>query len=171
MPDRVEVFDVTCPASTPETEPIEVAFDYPPGIPRKVTIIIPDGHAGLTGIALGYGHNAVIPRTTGKFISSNDEFITFDLSNYPAGPIWSAFVCNNDLLPHAWEVILELDEIAATTNAPAQAALPVADIVTTGADIMAQEAAATPIPVEDVTAAATDALPDGSTDASTSLTE
>ena len=171
MPDRVEVFDVTCPGSTPATAAIEVPFDYAPGIPRRATIIIPDGHAGLTGIALGYGHNAVIPRTTGKFISSNDEFITFDLTNYPAGPVWSAFVCNNDTISHVWEVMLELDEIPAATPTIAQQTLSVQDIVTTGADIMAQEAAATAQPASDVVTVGTDTTTGSGEDATTSLTE
>ena len=145
MPDRVEVFDVTCPASTPDTDPVEVVFDAAPGILRKATIIIPDGHAGLTGIALGYGHNAVIPRTTGAYISSNDEHIPFDLTNYPAGPVWSAFVCNNDTIDHAWEVIMEFDEIPTGTNTSNQTPIPPAAIVQTGADVMAQETTNAPV--------------------------
>lgn len=132
MPERVEVFDITCPASTPPSAPLEVDFAYNPGVPRRVTIIIPDGHAGLTGIALGYGHQPVLPRSLGKFISSNDEFITFDLSNYPAGPLWQAFVCNNDLQAHVWEVILELDEIRAATALTVDAPISPAAIAAAG---------------------------------------
>lgn len=132
MPDRVETFDVTCAASISAANAVEVPFVYNPGIPRKVTIVIPDGHAGLTGIALGYGHQAVIPRTAGRFISSNDEHIPFDLTNYPAGPLWSAFVCNNDLQSHVWEIILELDEIQAPTPADTTVPLPVSSIVDAG---------------------------------------
>lgn len=113
MPDRVEVHDVTCPASTPSSAPLEVAFNDVPANLMAVTIVIPDGHAGLTGIALAYGHQPVLPRTPGAFISGNDEVVRFDMSNYPTGPPWSAFVCNNDLTSHAWEVRLEYDEITA----------------------------------------------------------
>jgi hypothetical protein len=132
VPDRVETFDVTCAASVAAADAVEVPFVYDPGIPRRVTIIIPDGHAGLTGIALGYGHQAIIPRTVGRFISSNDEHVAFDLTNYPGGPIWSAFVCNNDTQAHVWEIILELDEIPESTPADIVAPLPVSSIVDAG---------------------------------------
>lgn len=132
MPDRVETFDVTCAASVPPANAVEVPFAYAPGIPRRVTIVIPDGHAGLTGIALGYGHQPVLPRTSGRFISSNDEHISFDLTNYPGGPLWSAFVCNNDTQSHVWEVILELDEIPEPTPADITAPLPVSSILAAG---------------------------------------
>lgn len=132
MPDRVEVFDVSCAALVAPANAVEVPFAYAPGVPRRATIIIPDGHAGLTGIALGYGHQPVLPRTAGKFISSNDEFLTFDLTNYPSGPLWSAFVCNNDTQSHAWEVILELDEIPAPSPADVTTPLPVSSILAAG---------------------------------------
>ena len=141
MPDRVEFFDITCPANTPPSAAVEVGFNYYPGVPRKVTIIIPDGHAGLTGIALGYGHQPVIPRTAGAFISSNDEHIPLDLTNYPAGPLWSAFVCNNDTQSHVWGVMLELDEIPAAPNLDNQTPLPATAIYQTGEQVMAQEQA------------------------------
>lgn len=112
MPDRVNVADVTCPGNTPVGAPVEAFLtQFPPGIPRKVTIVIPDGHAGLTGIALGYGHQPVIPDNRGAFISGNDETIPFDLTNYPAGPKWSAFMVNSDQTPHSWEIRFEFDEI------------------------------------------------------------
>ena len=136
MPDRVETFDVTCPASITAAQAVEVPFVYDPGNPRRVTIIIPDGHAGLTGIALGYGHQPVLPRTPGRFISSNDEFLTFDLTNYPAGPAWSAFVCNNDTQSHAWEVILELDEIGETAPALTVEPLSLSSIYAAGTTAM-----------------------------------
>lgn len=119
MPDRVNVANVTCPAGTPVGAPVETYFtQFPPGIPRKLTIVIPDGHAGLTGIALGYGHQPILPDNTGAYISGNDESIPFDLTNYSAGPLWSAFTCNLDLIDHSWQIRLEFDEIIQSEAAP-----------------------------------------------------
>ena len=128
MPDRVEIHDVTCTQFTPANAPVEVLFNDAPGLLVKVTIVIPGGHAGLTGIALGYGHQQVLPRTPGAFISGDDEEPWYDMSNYPPGPAWSAFVCNLDLIPHTWEVRLEYNEITgpvtvATPTAIAPAAI------------------------------------------------
>src|SRR4051812_24349081 len=110
MPDRVEVQDISCPAGTATSSPLETALT---GVVDcqvvKVTIRIPAGHAGLTGIALGYGHNAVLPRTRGRFISGDDEIIEYDMSNYITGPQWAAFTVNADTISHAWEVRFEVD--------------------------------------------------------------
>lgn len=80
------------------------------GTVRRIVIVIPDGHAGLTGIALGYGHNAVIPRTGRNYYSGNDRVVQFDYADTNSGVAWSAFLCNLDLQAHAWEVDFELDE-------------------------------------------------------------
>jgi hypothetical protein len=126
MPARVEVIDITCPAS--QATALEIALPFNPGVPRKVTIIIPDGHSGLTGISLGYGHMPVIPRSKNAYFSGNDEVIPLDLSNYPDGPAWQAFVVNSDLQIHSWEVRFELDEIGSTGIPILAKPLPVAAI-------------------------------------------
>lgn len=108
--DRLLVYDVTCNASVAAATPTEVAT-----VPlslyyvSRVTIVIPDGHAGLTGIALAFGHQPVIPYNAGAYISGNDEIIPYDLSDaFPAGVSWSVFVCNLDTGPHTWETRWEL---------------------------------------------------------------
>lgn len=112
MPEAVYAFVVTCPASVLPTAPVEVALPtIDSGTPRKMTVTIPDGHSGLTGIALGYAHQPVIPINPGGYISGNDWTFPFDLSGYPNGPAWSAFVCNGDTQPHSWQVIYEQDNL------------------------------------------------------------
>jgi hypothetical protein len=73
--------------------------------------VIPDGHAGLTGISFGFGHTPVVPVTVGAFVSGNDEVYRMDLTGYIVGPAWSAFVCNLDSIDHAFQVRFELDEL------------------------------------------------------------
>lgn len=112
MPDRVEVQNVTCPASTAPGSPLETAIAHVVAcIVVRVTIRIPTGHAGLTGIALGYGHNAVLPRGAGAYISGDDEVIVYDLTNYDPGPQWQAFTINTDTQSHSWQLRFEVDEI------------------------------------------------------------
>lgn len=114
MPDRVEVQDLTCNAGVTTANPTEIALS---GVVAcqvvRLTIRIPPGHAGLTGIAFGYGHNPVLPRTAGRFISSDDEVIVYDMQNYPPGPQWEAFLVNQDTIAHSWEVRIEVDELRA----------------------------------------------------------
>lgn len=109
MADDVQIYDVTCPPSTPASAPLEIAT-VPASIyvVSKVTIVIPDGHSGLTGIALAYGHTPILPSNPGAFLSGNDEEPWFDVSGMPLGVPWSVFVCNNDLQAHTWETRWEL---------------------------------------------------------------
>lgn len=98
------------------TAPVEVFLQqFPPGIPRKLTIVIPAGHAGLTGIAAGYGHQPVIPDNAGSYIQGDDDVVHLELSNYPAGPQWSVFMFNLDPEAHSWQVRFEFDEIIGAT--------------------------------------------------------
>jgi hypothetical protein len=127
MPDRKEIFDISCPAL--QSAPLEIALPFKPGKPVSVTIIIPDGHAGLTGIALGFGHTAVIPNTRGGYISGNDERIVHDMSTEIPGPQWAAFCVNADRQAHVWEIRFELDEIGSTNLATGKLPIPVATIM------------------------------------------
>jgi hypothetical protein len=117
VPDQVTVQDITCPANTPVDAPVEVPLDDFGGNLVTIRLVIPDGHAGLTGISFGYGHNPVIPLNAGAFISGNDEPMKFDLRGYPDGVGWSAFVCNLDTQPHTWQVRCEWNDLV---SAPAQ---------------------------------------------------
>lgn len=101
-----------------------------PIIPRKVTITIPDGHAGLTGIGVAFGHNVVIPANDNAFITGNDWTFPFDLSDYPNGVQWSVFMCNLDLQPHAWQVIFEGDNLPDTPGSGAAPPPTAEDIMT-----------------------------------------
>lgn len=129
MPDNVYAFVVTCPASTPATAPVEIALPgIAPGIARKFTITIPDGHSGLTGIALAFAHSPLIPNNLGAFISGNDWTFPFDLTNYGDAPSWTALLCNNDLQPHSWQIIFEADDLP-DTGGSSTAPVPTSDAI------------------------------------------
>lgn len=102
--DAYQVYDVTCPANTPTTAPIEITT-YPGGDDTVVGIevVIPDGHAGLTGIAFAYGHTPIYPENTGGFVSGNDEVVPIVIADVPHGVSWSVFLCNRDNQPHTWQ--------------------------------------------------------------------
>jgi hypothetical protein len=136
MPSRLETSDITCPPSTTVIAPLEIALTWPAGIVRRITVVIPDGHSGLTGIALGYGHTPILPSSPGAFLSGNDEVMSFEYLDDIPGVKWQAFVCNLDLQLHTWQVRFELDEIGDTTPAvPAQLVTP-QDIMDAGTAIL-----------------------------------
>lgn len=123
MAQRIEIFDIECAPSTPASTPVEVLTPFPPGLVEKVWIVIPDGHAGLTGIALAVAHEPVVPRQTRghpteswRFVEGNAESIPFDLDNYPDSGAWSAWVFNTDLLLHHWQLRFEINELPRTTS-------------------------------------------------------
>lgn len=130
MPDNVYTWAPSCPGNTPVTAPVEFALvGMDPIVPRKVTVTIPDGHSGLTGIAVAFGHNAVIPANTGAFISGNDWTFPFELTSYPNGVSWSVLMCNLDLIPHVWQVIFEGDNLPLSSAAQIPAAPSADDIM------------------------------------------
>lgn len=100
-----------------------------PIVARKVSVTIPDGHAGTTGIAVAFGHNAVIPANTGAFISGNDHTFPFDLTGYPDGVQWSVLLCNNDLEPHVWQVLFEGDNLPVAPGSKQPAPPSAADVM------------------------------------------
>jgi hypothetical protein len=101
-----------------------------------VRIVIPAGHSGITGIALGYGHQNTIPRGNGAFYSGDDDDIRLDIIDNVPGVQWSAFLCNGDIIAHVWEVDLEFDELVETGVSPSVTQLSPADIVNAGVDVM-----------------------------------
>jgi hypothetical protein len=135
MPDVFQVYDVTCAPGVPSTLPTVVVLPNSSVLNlTAVTIVIPDGHAGLTGIALGFAGNAVIPFNAGAYISGNNEVIPYVIKAQPPGVTWSAFLCNNDVIPHTWEVRMSFDIIAASTAAPVTVPLDTTDLQTAVAD-------------------------------------
>lgn len=130
---QVEVYDVSCPANTGANNAIEIGqIGDPSSQVSSVIIRIPAGHAGLTGIALAYGHQPVIPRNTGAFLSGDDDTFSFDLTDYPAGVPWSVFVCNLDILSHVWQVTWEMETADTTVQPAAAVILPPSVIVAAG---------------------------------------
>lgn len=111
MADRVEHFTVTAAAGTTKAAPAEVAINFPPGEVERFDVIIPDGHAGLTGIALALAHQPIIPRTPGTFFVGNDDEITLPMENLPNAGSWSARVYNTDVFDHSWYLRVLVREI------------------------------------------------------------
>lgn len=111
MPTRFESAVITCAASVSPSAPTEVPLGFAGGILRHWEIIITPGHAGLTGISLGYGHRGVIPYGVLAYYSGDDDRIERDHHDTVPGAPWSAFVCNNDLQSHVWEVRFDYDEL------------------------------------------------------------
>jgi hypothetical protein len=122
---RIEVFDVLAPAGTLQAAPLEVPTPFAQGELVGVTIIIPDGHNGLTGIQLAVAHAQALPYTRGAWIVGNDDQPAFDTVGYPNNGAWSALVYNVDAFPHTFHVRYEVADFAYLGGEP------VADLLAT----------------------------------------
>lgn len=111
MADRVELFDFTIAAGVARAAPVEVALGFDPGEVEEIELVIPDGHAGLTGIQLALAHQPIIPKTRGSFIRGNDEVIRWPMHNLPNSGAWSAFGFNTDSYDHGFTVRFLVNEI------------------------------------------------------------
>lgn len=107
MADRVEHFTPSCAASSSAV----VSLVFSEAEIDTIEVFIPKGHAGLTTFFLGYGTAQVIPFQPGDVLTGDDVRFTFDISSYPTGSQWAAFMTNNDVYVHVWEVTFYLTEI------------------------------------------------------------
>lgn len=137
MADRFNTTVVTCPASTAQANPVEVVLNGQPGVLVGFEIVIPAGHSGLTGIALGYGHRSVIPYDAGTYFSGDDDIIRRAYKDNTPGVPWSAFLCNLDLQSHVWEVRLDFNELSTTQPGQATTVVTAQDIIDAGTQALA----------------------------------
>lgn len=118
MPDVFQTYNTTVNAGVTVANPT-VALSVGAGIWQvvKVSVVIPAGHAGLTGIQLWYGGGAVIPFNSGWF-SGDDDVIPLELSDaFPPGVPWSVAMINSDVIAHAFQTRWEMNYIQSATFA------------------------------------------------------
>ena len=137
--DRVELRQASCPANTPQSTPVEVDVSFTPGRVVGLGLVIPWGHAYLTGLAIAQAHQIVIPRTGGSWFVSDDERFTFDYHDQIWSGQWSVFLYNTDEAnDHTWYLRFFIQELTPTQEAQATQALTPAALQ----DVAATESAA-----------------------------
>lgn len=129
MADLQQTYNYTCPANTPITAPV-TQDAIVSGIYEviKVTIVIPPGHSGLTGIQLWYGQNAAIPYDSGWLSGDNEVYPVELSSNYPPGVAWQVAMLNNDVNDHSFQVRWEMNYLSAALGQTAPPTPTVQDI-------------------------------------------
>lgn len=113
MAQRVLTRQVTVPAGTPSSAPVAVDLSFSQGSVTEVHIVIPDGHAGFTGIALAQANQQVIPEDTNSWIIGNNEPVYLPLSDYLNNGNWQAVMYNTDVYDHAFHLRFLVDDVAA----------------------------------------------------------
>ena len=136
MADLFLVYNSTCLAGITETDPeVQLSIGAGPWQVVKVTIVIPPGHAGLTGLQLWYAGGAAIPYDSGWY-SGDDDIIPLDLSDtFPQGVPWSVAMINNDVVSHSWQTRWALNYVAPGSVTSAAKQLAVSDIYNAAATL------------------------------------
>lgn len=115
MPDRPATreyaFEVTVAAGTAVAAPFTQQLSFNPGEVVQVEIIVPDGAAGLAGIALGMSGTTIIPIQQGQYFVGNGEPIVRQLEGYPNSGRWEARAYNTDRYVHTFQVRFSVKEI------------------------------------------------------------
>lgn len=66
---------VSTPRSTAEASPQETEVSLPQGTLESVEVVIPEGHAGLTGLAIQYSGEHIFPWGLGTWLEGDDEVV------------------------------------------------------------------------------------------------
>jgi hypothetical protein len=79
MSRRTFTTRITTPVSTSEASPLETTFALPQGTLVLIEVVIPSGHAGLTGLAIDYSGEHIFPWGRGTFLEGDDEVVSMDV--------------------------------------------------------------------------------------------
>jgi len=98
--DRLYPFTVTTPASTAIGAPQSTPLPLEDARLVQVTIIVPDGHAGLTGIRLLQASQQIIPWSNLDYIIANNRIVTIPVDGEITGTGLVAVTYNSDVFIH-----------------------------------------------------------------------
>lgn len=129
MAQRIESRVATCRAGVPQSGALEVDLSFEPGNVKRIDLLIPDGHAGATGIGVAQAHQVIIPATGDQWVVGNDQRTMWNVDDFLNTGDWSAFVYNNGDYPHSWYILFSVDEIVTPSVTPSVRALPTANIL------------------------------------------
>lgn len=109
VPARIEV----PPGIPPDTAP-----EYPIPIRgirlRGLVLVIPPGHAGLTGIQIRYGNHPIVPASVADFLIGDGAIFHFapDFPLPGGETVLIARAYNQDILwPHTFHLFLDVEEV------------------------------------------------------------
>jgi hypothetical protein len=111
MADRIEQFEITTTAGVLSTAPTVTPLTMREGQVDRIDLVIPAGHAGLTGIALFHSGNQVIPYKAGAFFRGDDQVRSWPVARYPIGAAWTVRTFNTDVYDHTHMITLLITDV------------------------------------------------------------
>lgn len=120
--NSIQSFAVTVPAGTLQANAVETftTLDNAPVV--KIELLIPSGHAGLTGIAFLLASGWAIPAAWGTYVIGDDDRLSWDMTGQLDSGAWSVSCFNTDIYPHTF--YLRYFQLDAYLTTPEQAAAP-----------------------------------------------
>jgi hypothetical protein len=101
---EVQRFAVTIPAGTLQSAPQKTALAMPPRTVERIEITVPPGPRGVVGFQLAMSGAQVLPITPGAFVVTDDEHISWDLTDQNTSGAWQMIAYNTGTFPHTIEI-------------------------------------------------------------------
>jgi len=98
--DRLYPFTVATPAGTAILAPVTMQLPLEDALLEKITIIIPDGHVGLTGIRLQQAGQQIVPWGNFNYLVANNRVIEIPFNGEMTGTGLVALSYNLDVFDH-----------------------------------------------------------------------
>jgi hypothetical protein len=115
---RVYQTQFTVPLGTLASAPASLALPPNEETIERLEIVVPKGHGGLTGLAIFYGPQQVIPYNVGTFIVADGVEIGWPMERLPTGKQWIAKGFNTGVFDHSFYIRLLVHDTPDPSRAP-----------------------------------------------------
>lgn len=111
-------FHPTIPIATPASAPISTTVDVGAlVVVEEIRVIIPAGHAGLTGVRLDYAGQTILPwGLPAGWLIGNDSDWLFDMGYLEVGAGMTIVGYNTDGIAHGFDVTFKVRDITSAPN-------------------------------------------------------
>ncbi len=117
MSRRTFTTRVTTPFNTLQASPLETSFALPQGELVSIEVVIPAGHAGLTGLAIDYSGEHIFPWGRGTFLQGDDDKIVMAVGRDLGGsPVTIRTFNTDDTFGHDHLLRFVVDDLADTAR-------------------------------------------------------
>lgn len=120
--DRLYQTQITTPAGTTANAPMTTNFPLEDAVLDSLTILIADGHAGLTGIRILQAGQEIIPWSNNDWLISNNEILTIPINSQITEVGLQVQTYNTDSFAHRHWVRALISNLGTSPAAAAAAA-------------------------------------------------
>lgn len=118
MATRIEPFAVTTPAGTAIVAYQVTPLPFREGDVTRIEIVVPPGPSGLVGFRVAHSGQSVVPYTDERWIVTDDEKLTWELTNLPHGEAWELWSYNLDVYDHTIYLRIHVNDAMPIAVAP-----------------------------------------------------